>query len=280
MQLYSDDDFLVDGMQAYICDSLDRGNGAICVASKQHLALLAVRMKTREHNLNAAAEEGRYVELDVHAVVAAMSSEGRLNENRATDFLGSMIEKITTAIQREKPRVVFFGEISATFWDQGNLDDVLRLEQFGNELALGDIVTMRCPYPMQAFRHPRDTEYLRLICGEHSAMLAPEGHSHLSGDSEPVPVEIPSDRLLTQEQRLVENEAKLVYPEWQGEYRAAMMEMDLTQLFKEVEVAQAAVLTRLHELQHDPDHYPERHQLMRAWRVLQIIKKEKLGFIE
>jgi hypothetical protein len=111
-------------------------------------------------------------------------------------------------------------------------------------------------------------------------MIPPQGPSSLSGEFESTPAELPSDRLLTQEQQLVESEAKLIYPEWQREYRTAVMEMDLTKLFKKVEVAQAAVLTRLHELQHDADHYPERHQLMRAWRVLQIIKKEKLNFFE
>ena len=209
MQIYSDDDLLVEGMQSYLCDALDGGNGAICVATKQHLALLAVRLKMRNHNMPAATEEGRYLALDVHAVVAAMSSEGRLNVERATEFLGSMIDKIATSVNRAEPRVVFFGEISATFWAQGNIDDVLRLEQFGNVLAGGNTVSMRCPYPIRAFQHPRDTEYLRLICGEHSAMIAPDGHSPFPDESEPLPGETPSDPVLAQERQLLENDFRL-----------------------------------------------------------------------
>jgi hypothetical protein len=94
------------------------------------------------------------------------------------------------------------------------------------------------------------------------------------------PTELPEDRSLAEEQKRLGSAVRLSYPGWQGEYRAAVMEADTLQLFKKVEIAQAAVLTRLHELQHETDHATERHQLMRAWRVLQIIKRKKLGFIE
>lgn len=276
VQFYSNDELLVDGMYSYLRGSLQDGNGAFCVATKQHLAALAMRLEMRNHDMTAAAEQGRYVALDVNDVVSAVTIEGKLNEARAAEFFGTIVASITNSIKIQKPHVVFFGETSASLWAGGNIDDVLRLEELGNELAREKSISMLCPYSTRAFQ-PGDSESLRTICAEHAAIIAPEGYAPWA---EEMPAEIPSDRLLSQEQQLFESDAKLSYPDWQGDYRAAVLEMDLTRLFKNVEVAQASVLTKLHELQRETDSYPERHQLMQAWRVLQIIKKEKLGFIE
>ena len=79
-----------------------------------------------------------------------------------------------------------------------------------------------------------------------------------------------SDQVLAEERRLFESDAGLSYPEWQVPYRAALLDTDATQLLKQVEVAQAAVLTRLHALQGETDHHAD----------LQMIKREKLGFLE
>jgi hypothetical protein len=276
---YSDDDFMIDGMQSYLRKAVDEGDGAFCVASKQHLAALASRFKPHQHEMDAAAEQGRYVALDVNDAVAALTTNGKLDEVRASEFFGNILGKITATIQHDKPRIFFFGESSATLWARGNFDDVLRLEQWATELVRGQTVAVRCPYPIQIFQHPRDTEYLGTICGEHSAIIAPENVAAWA-KTEPEPTEIPEDRLLAEEQKRLESAGRLIYPAWQSEYRDAVMEADTTQLFKKVEIAQAAVLTRLHELERETDHATERHQLMRAWRVLQIIKRENLGFDE
>ncbi len=133
--------------------------------------------------------------------------------------------------------------------------------------------------PFRFFIIPETPNIWAQICGEHSAILAPENIAPWASP-EAEPKEIPEDRLLAEEQKRFESATRLSYPSWQGEYGDAVMEADTAQLFKKVEVAQAAVLTRLDELQHQSDRATERHQLMRAWRVLQIIKRDKLGFVE
>jgi hypothetical protein len=276
---YSDDDLMIDGMQSYLRSAVDAGDGAFCVATKQHLSALASRFRPHQSDMDAATEQGRYVALDVNDAVAALTANGELNESRASEFFGNILGKIMASIQNGNPRVFSFGESSATLWARGNFDDVLRLEQWATELVQGQAVAVRCAYPVQIFHHPRDTEYLGKICGEHSAILAPENIAPRASQ-EAEPKEIPEDRLLAEEQTRFESATRLSYPSWQGEYGDAVMEADTAQLFKKVEVAQAAVLTRLDELQHQSDRATERHQLMRAWRVLQIIKRDKLGFVE
>ena len=40
---YSDDDFMIDGMQSHLRRAVDGGDGAFCIATKQHLSALALR---------------------------------------------------------------------------------------------------------------------------------------------------------------------------------------------------------------------------------------------
>jgi PAS domain S-box-containing protein len=81
-------------------------------------------------------------------------------------------------------------------------------------------------------------------------------------------------------EQAIQNDTRIRFPEWEGHYRAAVLERDINKLFKLVEVAEAAVLTRLEALPlatHDLD---ERHELMEAWSRLQTIKRVKLNFLE
>jgi hypothetical protein len=41
VQFYSDEEVLVDGIEAFLRRAVENGDGAICVATKQHLAALA-----------------------------------------------------------------------------------------------------------------------------------------------------------------------------------------------------------------------------------------------
>lgn len=278
VQFYSDDDVLLDGVESLLRGAVKNGDGAICVATKKHLVALAKRLKANDQGMAAAAEQGRYLSLDVADVLSAVMSKGSLDEARATEFFGNALTK-TTAVLQGKSRVVVFGETVAALWAEGKIDSVLKLEQLWNDRARQNALALRCAYPIQTFRHPRDAEYFQSICEEHSAVIVPEAYPEIAG-SEPVGAAIPSDQWLGQARQSIESETELSYPEWQVAYREALLEMNPTRLFKRVEVAQAAVLTRLHALQGETNHHAERHHLMQAWRVLRMIKREKLGFYE
>ena len=73
----------------------------------------------------------------------------------------------------------------------------------GHGTGPGQTVAVRCPYPIQIFHDPRDTEYLSTICGEHSAIIASENVAAWA-NPEPEPTEIPEDRLLAEEQKRLE----------------------------------------------------------------------------
>ena len=279
VQFYSDDHLLIDGIETLLCDAVENGDAAICVATKKHLAALAVRLRMRSPAISGATEQGRYLVLDVADVMSTVVSEGKLDEAVASEFFGRMLANVTAAIAKEA-RVAVFGETVASLWARGEVEAVMALEQLWNNLARLYPISVRCGYSTRTFDHPRDTDYFRMICREHSSVIAPEGYPPVIGEQKNAQAATESEQLSAQERKLVESDAELDYPHWQRQYRAAVLETDRTRLFKKVEIAQAAVLTRLTELRGETDHEAERHQLMQAWNVIQIIKRKRLNFFE
>jgi hypothetical protein len=68
------------------------------------------------------------------------------------------------------------------------------------------------------------------------------------------------------------------FPAWQREYEAVLHETDTKRLFKCVEVAEAAVLTRLAAIGKDSAHHTERKAIDDVLKHLTLLKTERLGF--
>lgn len=65
---------------------------------------------------------------------------------------------------------------------------------------------------------------------------------------------------------------------WQREYESALQEPNLKILFKRIEVAEAAVLTRREILAESPDGFTERKEIKKALEKLRNLKKDVLRF--
>jgi hypothetical protein len=68
------------------------------------------------------------------------------------------------------------------------------------------------------------------------------------------------------------------FPTWQEAYEAALRPSDTNALFKLVEIAEAAILTRRDLLTGKPSHRTERHAVEKALRALARIKQRRLLF--
>lgn len=65
---------------------------------------------------------------------------------------------------------------------------------------------------------------------------------------------------------------------WQLEYEAALQETDHKTLFKRIEIAEAALLSRREALLQGPDGHAERQEIKTALDKLRRLKKEVLKF--
>ena len=67
--------------------------------------------------------------------------------------------------------------------------------------------------------------------------------------------------------------SEVLYPHWQNEYAAALLEHDLEALKERIDAAEEAIERRLRQLAHDSDHHAERRVIHDALISLQLLKK-------
>jgi hypothetical protein len=71
---------------------------------------------------------------------------------------------------------------------------------------------------------------------------------------------------------------KILFPEWQHEYLAALLELDPKTLFVRVTVAEATIFNRLQALSNSSDGHAERQAIADALASLRDLKRHNLGF--
>ena len=71
---------------------------------------------------------------------------------------------------------------------------------------------------------------------------------------------------------------KILYPEWQPEYQAALLELDANKLRERVQTAETAIFKRLQAISQKPDYSTEREAIEEALASLRVLKGDKLGF--
>jgi hypothetical protein len=70
----------------------------------------------------------------------------------------------------------------------------------------------------------------------------------------------------------------MLYPDWQNEYQAALLELDDKKLFERVQAAETAIFNRLQAISGELDCGAERQAIDDALSALRILKRERLGF--
>jgi len=71
---------------------------------------------------------------------------------------------------------------------------------------------------------------------------------------------------------------EIVYPTWQHEYQAALVELDREKLKERVEAAEAAIYRRLQHLSQKSDDFTERQVIDDALHSLRVLKRDELKY--
>lgn len=73
-------------------------------------------------------------------------------------------------------------------------------------------------------------------------------------------------------------DSEIIYPSWQNEYQAALVEVNSAMLPQRVEAAETAIFKRLQQLSQSADDFAERLVIEDALNSLRVLKRDELGF--
>jgi DNA-binding NarL/FixJ family response regulator len=172
VQFYSDDAVFLDTFARFIAVALKAGDVAIVVATESHREALALRLKTQGLDLDAAIQQGTYVQLDVAKTLSTFMVNDMPDSAKFFEAVGGLIEAAAKAAKQGHSRVVACGECAPLLWAEGKADAAIRIEQLWDEVGKTYEMDILCGYALNSFHGEEDQHVFQSICAEHSAVYS------------------------------------------------------------------------------------------------------------
>lgn len=169
VEFYSNDAAFVVGFTRFIEAALTSGNAVIVIATESHRESLL--QKLREHGVDivAAAEQGRYISVDVVETLATFMVNDQPDPARLLKAASDLIDAAKASIG-DHFRVAACGECAPTLWEQGKAEAAVEVEHLWDEIARSCNVDILCGYVLSSFQREEQSHIYERICAKHSAV--------------------------------------------------------------------------------------------------------------
>ena len=172
VQFYSNDEVFLDTFTRFIVAALKAGDAVIVAVTESHRDNLVQRVQAYSLNVAAVVEQGRYIPLDVAAMLSTFMVDDFPDQVRFLEAASALIVAAAKAARGEHPRVAACGEGAPLLWKERKTDAAIRLEQLWDEIAKTHDVDTLCGYPGSSLRGEQGRATFQRICAEHSAVYA------------------------------------------------------------------------------------------------------------
>ena len=172
LHFYSDDAVFLDSFSHFVVTALKSGRAAIAVITESHRSGLVARLKAQGLDVDAATQQGTYIQLDVAETLSTFMVNDMPDSARFFEVAGGLIEAAAKAAKQEHYGVVACGECSPVLWAAGKADAAIRLEQLWDEVGTTFGVDILCGYALSSFHGEEDEHVFQSICAEHSAVYS------------------------------------------------------------------------------------------------------------
>jgi DNA-binding NarL/FixJ family response regulator len=169
---YSDDAVFLDSFASFIAVALRSGNVAIVVISEAHRDGLVLRLKAQGLDVDAATQQGTYIQLDVAKTLSTFMVNDMPDSARFFEVANGLIHSAAKVAKGEHSRVVLCGEGVAVLWAEGKPDAAIRLEQLWDQIGKTFKVDILCGYALSSFHGEEDEHVFQGICAKHSAVYS------------------------------------------------------------------------------------------------------------
>jgi len=172
VQFYSDDALLLDTFARFIVVALKSGRAAIVVITESHRDGLVSRLKAQGLDVDAATQQGTYIQLDVNKTLSTFMVNDMPDPTRFFEVVSRLIEAAAKAARQEQYGVVACGECSPVLWAEDKADAAIRLEQLWDEVGKTFGLDILCGYALSSFHGEEDEHVFQSICAEHSTVYS------------------------------------------------------------------------------------------------------------
>jgi hypothetical protein len=164
VQLFDAPRSLADAVSHYLIEGRAAGQHLLVIARTSHWQLIRAYLERRGFAGEDASQH--LTVIDARKIRARMMRRGVLDPARMEETLGGMLTELSAA----RGGLRSYGEIVELFAEEGNFEQACALEDYWNHLQQKYGFTLLCGYSAAHFADPRNTHYLREVCGRHTAV--------------------------------------------------------------------------------------------------------------
>lgn len=166
VQIYENDNDLLDLLESYVCGGIEANDCVILLATKTHLTSLESRLQIRGYSIDRYIDRHQYFPLDAEEFLQKFMVNDMPDElffmESVTDILGKA---------RENHRNVrAFGEMVSILWSAGNQEATARLEDLWNLFSENNNLSLFCAYPKSSLSESHSSSVMQLCCS-HSQII-------------------------------------------------------------------------------------------------------------
>ena len=166
LQIYTDENVLMDSLEGFVAGGILAGDAVIVIATAQHREELAKRLRMCGLDPDAAQADGTYLPLDAEQTLAQFMVGGWPND----DLFNRLIAQLLHPAREQGRRVRAFGEMVALMWANGQKGATVRLEYLWHQLCEEEGFSLLCAYPKKGF-HRDALSSLHDIFAAHSKVI-------------------------------------------------------------------------------------------------------------
>lgn len=167
VQIYAEEEGLLDAMEAFVSGGLKTGESVIVISISRHLNDLEDRLYQRGVNLNLAIAQHQYLPIDAHEALNQFLVNGLPDQAK----FEQVVDRILSRARRGGRKVRAFGEMVAIMWGRGERPGTIMLERLWNELRAKDSFPLFCAYPTSDFEGDSRT-LVECVCSTHTRALS------------------------------------------------------------------------------------------------------------
>jgi MEDS: MEthanogen/methylotroph, DcmR Sensory domain len=164
VQLFDAPRSLADAVSHYLIEGRAAGQHLLVIARASHWQLIRAYLERRGFAVEDASHNLTLI--DARKIRVRMMRRGVLDPSRMEETLGGLLTELSSA----PGELRVYGEIVELFAEEGNFEQACALEDYWNHLQTKSGFTLLCGYSAAHFADPRNSQYLREVCGRHTAV--------------------------------------------------------------------------------------------------------------
>jgi DNA-binding NarL/FixJ family response regulator len=168
LQIYSNDEYLLEGFASFITSGLSAGNAVVVVATEAHRLGLIQKLQTQGFDLDAIIKCKSYISIDAQEALASFMVDDQPNTKQFENTVSNLVKTASKAPNGATRRVRVCGECAPLLRTQGNSDAALRVEELWDVASRQYGLMTLCGYVSGKLQGQKDQRIFQKICSLHS----------------------------------------------------------------------------------------------------------------